>query len=370
MKRFISLAMPVALCAIMAASFVRSARVAAKGGRRRDAAAAEMRMKPVGETSLKDRVDGWMTMAGEKEFAALDMRLSKLLTGTLRSTQVLDGKDGWLFYKSTTDGDSMTDYIGRERFSESFMEDTLAALGELEQKLRKAGVRFCLLMAPNKESVYPEYMPDKVFRTSDKTRTDVLMRYLADRAGFPVAYPKETLLEQKRHYLLYYPMDTHWNVLGGYVGVQSVIAAMGQETVPLSTRKIAMDGPPHRNDLVKMAKASDIYNGIVPADWRIVGQPQVSKPDKSDKGFMDYRHNENASASSDKSVLVVGDSFRSALRPSLLERYRHVHDVHHYKCDSLAALLEKARPDILILESVERYAELIAPTARRLAQTL
>ena len=127
-----------------------------------------------------------------------------------------------------------------------------------------------------------------------------------------------------------------------------------------------MDGPPHRNDLVKIAKASGIYKDRTPADWRIVGLPQVGK---SDKGPMDYRHNENANAASDKSVLIVGDSFRAALRPPLLERYRHVHDIHHYKCDDLATLVEKTRPDVLVLEFVERYAKLIAPTARRLASS-
>ena len=376
--------MPVVLGAMLAVSFARTVRQATKKSRRAgqgmpppcavvgaeatpgDAGSLSGRWSAV-HARAKWKVGKWTAFAGKKQLAALDMRLSKLLTGSLRSTQVLGGKGEWLFYKSPEDGDSIADYVGESRFDRRLLDDTLDALGELDQKLRRQGVPFCLLVAPNKENVYPEYMPDKIVRVSSESRTDVMMQYLLDRADFPVAYPKKALMDGKRHAQLYYTMDTHWNILGGYIGVQSVMEAIGQKPVPLEAREIVRNGPPHKNDLVRMAKASSMYTATFSPDWSIMGLPPAKR---TGKDFWDYSHNENPAATSEKSILIVGDSFKTSTRSSFLERFRHVHDVHMDRCDDLQKLIAKTKPDLVLLEFVERHAGLIAATARRLAKGL
>lgn len=58
--------------------------------------------------------------------------ISKILyktTGIFSSSQVVLGKDNWLFYSSRNDGDSIADYTGTNNFSEEYKTSLLYELG-------------------------------------------------------------------------------------------------------------------------------------------------------------------------------------------------------------------------------------------------
>lgn len=98
-------------------------------------------------------------------------------TGIFNSNHVIWGKDDWLFYSSTNSGDPIADYEGTNRFSIEEMEKIKINMLNQQEILRNMGIEFCLLIPPNKENVYSQYMPDKYIHT-DKTRTDILLEYL------------------------------------------------------------------------------------------------------------------------------------------------------------------------------------------------
>ena len=313
---------------------------------------------------IKDRV----SIFNKETFAYFDVRISKIITGVLRASQAIEGKNGWLFYRSlpALDGDTTADYVGRERYDLHFMKETLDAVTELDNKLKSMGISLCLLVVPNKENVYSEFMPDKVFRASNISRTDLLIKYIMSHSNIMTAYCKEALLHYKKDFLLYYPLDSHWNMVGGYVGAQCVFETMGFPVEPLGRRRISLCDADHRNDIVSIIKAPDLYEQYSESEITITGLPNVGKK----TNWMEYSHNQNFSAPEDKSILVVGDSFMHALIPSFLERFTHVHDVHRSECASLQEFIDISSPKMIVLEFVERYVEEIQPTAQRLAASL
>lgn len=76
--------------------------------------------------------------------------------------------------------------------------------------MKERGIRFVMFEAPNKESVYAEYMPDSVRVYGSESRLDAALPELAAQ-GLPVYDMKPELLKEADTYQLYYKYDTHWN---------------------------------------------------------------------------------------------------------------------------------------------------------------
>lgn len=84
--------------------------------------------------------------------------------------QTVVGRDGFLFFKETVD-----DYIGLSKMTEEEIKETAAALKSLQEKTEAVGGEFLFVCAPNKNTVYGDYMPAryKKKRRSVKSRQTV-----------------------------------------------------------------------------------------------------------------------------------------------------------------------------------------------------
>ena len=76
------------------------------------------------------------------------------------------------------------------------------------------GAVWTCLVAPDKESVYPEHLPSSIELASRRPIDDFLD--VAARAEAPVTYGRDVLLPHKHEGDLYARTDTHWNHLGAY----------------------------------------------------------------------------------------------------------------------------------------------------------
>lgn len=188
-----------------------------------------------GVTDLLDTV--WNENMYEKSaLSQMDVISTYYVTGDISSTQVIAGRDKWLFYKSATDGNPIGDYEGTNRYSEDEKHGLMQQALKTQKELEKRGTTFALLIAPNKENVYSEKMPD-TYNHAEVSSTDLLIEYLQSN-GVHAVSPKAELLEKHLSHQLYYSYDTHWNQLGAYIGVKSVLASWGIEIPDLSSRKI------------------------------------------------------------------------------------------------------------------------------------
>lgn len=81
------------------------------------------------------------------------MLLGKIF-GVSAQQGVIVGKDGWLFYK-----DSLEDFQGTGQMTDRQLFQVAHTLRMIRDYARKNGVRFAFVVAPNKNSLYGEYMP-------------------------------------------------------------------------------------------------------------------------------------------------------------------------------------------------------------------
>jgi hypothetical protein len=314
-----------------------------------------------------DMLDGYMDEADsvwdnaiikKGKLSILDNYYTYFLTREIASCQVVDGKNNWLFYKSTVDGDPIEDYEGTNRYSSSKMKDILNQALATQEELNSRNIKLAIMVAPNKENIYSEYMPD-TYTHAEVSSTDILIDYLAEN-GVHIVSPKQELLENRAEFQLYYSYDTHWNQLGAYVGVKNVLKSWEISKPELAERAISsynLAGNYHYcgvDDLAKMlGMRSFFYNDEIEYEIEGTGVMDWKKlEEEQNNDEVSYFYNPDAKLNA--KLLLAGDSFRVSMIPSLRETFSDVYVVHrsYYTPD----LLDEIEPEYLIAEYVERYS--------------
>lgn len=271
------------------------------------------------------------------------------LVGTLDSTNVLLGKEGWMFLKDVSDSKSLSDYQGLTAYS---VEETAAmaqALTALNDVLAAKGSRLLVLFAPAKEGVYSRYMPDNVPVVSRPTRVGALAGALGE-TGVPVLFPLEELEDAALERQVYYKYDTHWNEAGAWLAAQLTLEALDR---PFAAAWPEMSADPEKAPLTDLANmcgswawcTDDVYWALdaVPAQctlWEAGGE--IARYAGEGEG----------------SLLLARDSFGEALAPWLAQGFADTTVLHGNQMQ-VETLLEwqPEVPDVVVLEVAERFSD-------------
>ena len=299
-------------------------------------------------------------LPGEHLAAWLDSNISYFSTGSITSQQVVAGKDKWLFYKSSIDGEPLKDYIGESRYTDIEMNAALKNASKLQKYWEKRGTDFLYVVPPNKENVYYEYMPDDIKRISKISRGDVTIDFLKNN-GINIVNLKPVILDSIKDSTtykdkeLYYKYDTHWNQLGAEVGVEQIIKEFGGKSIPLESDDIyasqLVDHISAERDLAATAGLKWLLKDE--SDFTIKANPVI------DWSLLEKEINQqgnaiikNDKAVYNKTILVIGDSFRIAMIPSLSRYYSKVIVITgNDRYEDYASY----HPDYVVYERVERY---------------
>ena len=290
-------------------------------------------------TSLQNTLNSFTErLCARNKLIAFNSELTSLLTGGtyMESTQVLLGKNNWLFYKTELDGHPLWDYMGINHFTDDELAAIAANLVSMRDGFNALGVDFYVTALPNKEIIYEEYMPDTVARVDEVSRAEQLADYIWDNTDLVYVYPKQALLDAKAEGQIYYQTDTHWNQKGAFVGMQQLMhEAYGVDAKDLDSVSFDITSHDLAGDLAVIGGVADKYN---------IDTTYVFDADTADKA--QYR---------DEVALVVGDSFSGFLSTIAKGYYKEVHWI--YTKDFTMSMLDEYDADVVIWESVERYME-------------
>jgi len=275
-------------------------------------------------------VDSFLDNIPVKEtFAQFNTDFTRKLTGSqyINSTQVMLGKNDWLFLKATQE-----DYEHINCFTEQEKMQILNQLLKQREILNKAGIEFVIYIAPNKATIYPEYMPDTIQPGNAVSRAEDLINYIRDNSDLKVIYPKNELLAAKDIAPVYYVTDTHWNDIGGYIGTQVFTEEVFGFKDKLLSNMVTMKEEYREGDLSRIGGVSDIYREY--------------------KYYSIYDTVLNDNLSTDERVYFVGDSFRASMQYYMSYYIDNIEFVH-YDDFSLLDMCEY-NPDVVVWEIVER----------------
>ena len=297
--------------------------------------------------------------AFRSRFLSLNSVLNLKLFDYADSQDVITGKDGWYFYSA---GSSVEDFLGVNRFSAGRLKEIAGQVQAVHDVLAEKGVLFLVLIAPNKEGIYREYLPDGFRQTQDVTRREELIAYLKQHTDVSIIDPAPFLTEN-RDFLWYYKTDTHWNDAAGFVVSQMIIEAAGGTPLPLDRVRISYS-PCENGDLANLFHLPEGQGNDMQAS--VAGSfsdlPLTSEDENGDGNIV---HVTSADAPDTRRAAVYRDSFGAALFSGLSPYFLHT-DYYHWQFFN-HSLLEQNPPDILIYEVVERDLDRISEDLQAIA---
>lgn len=265
--------------------------------------------------------------------------------GFTESEKVLFGKDGWLFYKWKQDGDPIADYKRINQFSQKELETIKHNLICTKNYLASHNSDFLLLICPNKENAYPEYMPDYIIRADRISRTKQLTEYMKG-SGVRIISLQEPLDERKKTWPVYLEKDTHWNLAGAYTGSEQTAEAFGKKLPSFESLN------PHTESGFVPKEYKDLLDigGIDLTENRHVSIQYDSISERNDISEFEtgFRNNQGSGR-----LMMLRDSFGIPMMPFLADQFSEARFIHrrHFK----NSVMQEFKPDCLVLQIVERY---------------
>ncbi|WP_051261538.1 alginate O-acetyltransferase AlgX-related protein [Desulfovibrio inopinatus] len=162
-----------------------------------------------------------------------------IASSSVFSASVITGKDGWMYLAK----DGSRDVLMEHRSATPLTEPELQALRDDYQAradwLAQRGKHYMLVVAPSKETIYPEYLPE-IFKQVGKTsRLDQALDYLKAHSTLDVVDLRPVLLDAKKKTQIFYATDSHWNVRGAFVGYRMMMEEIRKiiPSTPVLSRK-------------------------------------------------------------------------------------------------------------------------------------
>jgi alginate O-acetyltransferase complex protein AlgJ len=151
------------------------------------------------------------------------------LAGVLQTSpasNVLLGRDGWLYFKGE-DGKAV-DRVFRRSPAPSAPEIAAIAGGITRRVNVLAGmdIDYLLVVVPDKYTIYPEFLPSWVRPLSDQSPLDATLAMLPAEVRAHVLDLRPALLAAKKQRQIHFRTDSHWNASGAWAGYQEILAAM------------------------------------------------------------------------------------------------------------------------------------------------
>ena len=282
------------------------------------------------------------------------------------SGQVCIGKKGWLFYTVEPTG---ADYQIMKPFTEAELLRWRRMLEARRDWLAARGIPYVFLVAPDKQSVYPEVLPRVLrCRSRPQTRLEQLVKYLEAHSDVRLLDVRKPLQAAKARDRVFLLTDSHWNDRGAFIAYQSLVERLNRwfpemrALPPEAFAEFCHKGK--GGDLARMLGLEDrlpeeeiglaprvpLHAHLVDPGFQVPSLPPEMQPVVM----------EGANPRLPRAV-VFRDSFAGRLVPFLSEHFRRAVYLWQELYQFDAALVERERPDVVIQEIAERKLALPFP---------
>lgn len=273
---------------------------------------------------------------------------------------VILGRYNWLFM-----GTDLDFFKGSNLLTADELTDYVTTLAELKAACDRNNKELVIFFAPNKSSVYREFMPSYKM-DSEQNRAQQITSCVKEFTDIRIVYPLDQLRYADRYWRMYFKYDTHWNEMGAFIGAQSINEILGNPVIdPLSI---------------------DVRQKTVPADGDLFGLGGI-KPDNypedykyeyiyrddivvtAQEGQMDGAIFKTTSTNPNgKKMIVLGDSFRGRMSPVFMKDYTYYTAAHIENIgDVTQDILDS---DVIVIESVERFDYTLYSAAKQVKRLL
>jgi hypothetical protein len=278
------------------------------------------------------------------ELITLHAQVQTGLLGVSPTDQVIYGSDGWLYYGGTLD-----DFLGSADVSERARYNGAHNLHLMQEYVQARGARFAVVVAPNKNSVYPEHMPWWYLPGNDDEPA-ALAQAFAD-AGvnyidlFDLFGGAESNAANSTTPAQYFSRDSHWNNRGALAAYERIMAELGRTHLELdinqSTQRVD-----HKGDLDVLLFPTAVQPEA--NDYFSLPSFAYSSTDKTVEASSSATVNPQGIGT----LLMYRDSFADALIPLFSSTFHKAYYSKLLPWD--LGDVERYGPDVVLVESAQR----------------
>ncbi len=306
---------------------------------------------------IQDRL--WGAEVLREVYAAIRYRLGDRIFDL-----ALRGKGDWLSY---TGENSLDDYQNANPFSQDELVTLQRKLDSLNARLASRGAQLIVVIPPNKNTVYPEYMPAQIPKLRPESRLDQLVQFEKEHGGFSVLDLRPAFQAARGQESLYYADDTHWTPFGVYIAYQAIMSEV-QKQHPNVQAHVPSDYA-----VVSTSEVRDLVTidhlGLAIAPGGLALNPTFAQHvttqswnlTTSDATFFNGTNIPNITTSNaDEALprlLMLHDSFGPFLVPFLSDHFSRA--VYLWAYPSNETFYTSERPDVVVLEYTERYLQFL-----------
>ena len=305
--------------------------------------------------------------------------LYKSFNISMNEPKVIAGKARYLFLGNKY-GKIIDKVEGKFSYTEKDIDQWTDRLKDLQTWYEDNNIKFIIVIAPNKHSVYKDRLPDWI-KTKSRTLTDDIVDHSKKRQ-INILDLRAILIDNKDKRPLYMKTDTHWNNVGAAIAYEATIDHINhiyniQLKKPLYMLQDKYKGP---GDLAYFLK----INRFLPSDYDNVftydfkkelyvchgeidkGTGNLKKCKKALDPVMFINHDaqymNNNKALNTKRLLFLCDSFAGSgggkvtHAPLYNRTFRKIWKWHftQLRGERLADFVTKYKPDLVIYQIVER----------------
>ena len=268
----------------------------------------------------------------------------------------LVGKDGWLFYS----GDfSIHDYQKTAPVSKKQLKGLAKILSLLNEHTTQYGGTLWVVIPPDKNTIYPQYMPDQIPVIGQISRLDQFMEYIQENTEIQIMDLRPALMDASQSSQIYYKSDAHWNCLGAYYAANEIISKINIAHPEMQTHPLSDYEPGLVTD-----SSLDISTAM---GLRFQEDTPTLTP-KFPTGsisYVPYEKNESMKVAINSQTdlpgaVIIHDSFYPECLDEFLEPQFSQTVSSHYGIVGLTdyiQLIDTERPDVVIIEFAERHIE-------------
>jgi alginate O-acetyltransferase complex protein AlgJ len=265
---------------------------------------------------------------------------------------VITGQSIWMFYNE--DGMHMAEnFQGTRQFSPAALASLQRLHEERRDWLARRGIKYLFVVAPDKQTIYPENVPAWLKSRRQPTKLDQFIGYMREHSTVDVPDLRPALREAKRIAPTYYKTDTHWNAFGSFIASKEIVQALPDKSgnEPLSANSFEFKKTSfEQGDLANML-GMDVREN----DLALVPKTNLPPMMETIGHYGNLTPNRSTTNATAQGVCVVfSDSFGPALIPFLGYRFNTVNCFWNpggFDTNIIARL----KPDVVISEIVERH---------------
>jgi alginate O-acetyltransferase complex protein AlgJ len=253
---------------------------------------------------------------------------------------ILEGKNGWLFLSNDTN--RVIDQITGHFVLPIDFDERWRNLFQLRrERMETQRCTYAYLVAPNKECVYAEHLPDSITLVPERPVHRVLQQA---NDLIQVHYPLELLKLQKEATECFPKGDTHWNIWGAFPSYVQIMKGFGIDPMEIEELEFYT------------GKVGDLSSKIgIPTEY-CKGRPKGSSSKCIyDNGVINVGHmriyeNEKKGL---PSCVMFRDSFGTILLDILAQSFSRFVVVWQPNIDYSIVIREN--PDFVLSEQAERF---------------